>query len=71
MPVEATDGAEPVHHLMVIEVDERDRVAEHLRKNGIATGIHYPLPLHLQPALAYLKRRAAASRSPSGRRRAS
>ena len=56
VPVEATDGAEPVHHLMVIEVDERDRVAEHLHKNGIATGIHYPLPLHLQPALAYLKR---------------
>jgi dTDP-4-amino-4,6-dideoxygalactose transaminase len=55
VPVQSTEGADPVHHLMVIEVADRDRVAEHLRANGIATGIHYPLPLHLQPALAYLE----------------
>ena len=56
--VQATSGAEPVHHLMVIEVVNRDQVAEHLRAQGIASGVHYPIPLHLQPALAHLRRPA-------------
>ncbi|MEO8930493.1 MAG: DegT/DnrJ/EryC1/StrS family aminotransferase [Caldimonas sp.] len=50
--VQPTEGAEPARHLLVIEVGNRDQVAEHLRGHGIVTGIHYPLPLHLQPALA-------------------
>ena len=58
--VQPTEGAEPAHHLMVIEVGNRDEVAEHLRGHGIATGIHYPLPLHLQPALAHLNRPAGS-----------
>ena len=52
--VQPTEGAEPARHLLVVEVGNRDEVAEHLRRDGIATGIHYPLPLHLQPALAFL-----------------
>ena len=59
-PVQCTEGAESAHHLMVIEVGNRDAVAEHLRGHGIATGIHYPLPLHLQPALAYLDQPAGS-----------
>ena len=44
-----------VYHLYVIEVEHRDRVAEALRERGIATGIHYPIPIHLQPAYAELR----------------
>lgn len=43
-----------VYHLYVIEVENRDRIAAGLRERGIATGIHYPIPIHLQPAYAEL-----------------
>jgi len=43
-----------VWHLYVVEVDDRDGLANHLADNGIATGIHYPLPIHLLPAYAHL-----------------
>lgn len=43
-----------VYHLYVIEVEQRDRIAEALRARGIQTGIHYPIPIHLQPAYAEL-----------------
>ncbi len=43
-----------VYHLYVIEVEHRQRVAAELRERGIATGIHYPIPIHLQPAYADL-----------------
>jgi UDP-2-acetamido-2-deoxy-ribo-hexuluronate aminotransferase len=33
-----------------IQVEERDKVAHHLNENGVPTAIHYPTPLHLQPA---------------------
>ncbi|MBK8230118.1 MAG: DegT/DnrJ/EryC1/StrS family aminotransferase [Candidatus Eisenbacteria bacterium] len=46
--------AEPVYHLYVIRVAERDRVLAGLREQGIDAGIHYPVPLHLQPAYRYL-----------------
>ena len=46
--VRRTDDS--VCHLYVIQVRSRERVREALRKNGIATGVHYPVPLHLQPA---------------------
>ncbi len=53
LPVEA-DWATAVYHLYVIQVDDRDRVAELLSERGIGTGLHYPVPLHLQPAYADL-----------------
>jgi dTDP-4-amino-4,6-dideoxygalactose transaminase len=43
-----------VWHLYVIECVQRDRVAEILGQQGIATGIHYPIPIHLQPAYQHL-----------------
>ncbi len=43
-----------VYHLYVIEVENRDRVQAALGERGIATGIHYPIPIHLQPAYADL-----------------
>ena len=39
-----------VYYVYVIQVQERDRFRQMLEQAGIATGIHYPLPLHLQPA---------------------
>ena len=41
---------EHVHHLYVIQVDERQRVRAELEARGIGTGVHYPVPIHLQPA---------------------
>jgi dTDP-4-amino-4,6-dideoxygalactose transaminase len=35
-------------------VRERDALAAHLAQRGIATAVHYPRPIHLQPALAFL-----------------
>ncbi|RMF85006.1 MAG: DegT/DnrJ/EryC1/StrS family aminotransferase [Nitrospirae bacterium] len=52
-PVEAA-GARHVYHLYPLRVPERDRVQQHLAEAGIQTLIHYPLPLHLQPAFADL-----------------
>ena len=43
-----------VYHLYVIRVLHRDMLLSHLRRRGIGAGIHYPIPLHRQPA--YLKR---------------
>jgi len=37
-----------VYHLYVIRSTERDALAEHLKTHGIATGLHYPVPVHLQ-----------------------
>jgi dTDP-4-amino-4,6-dideoxygalactose transaminase len=48
-------GEGHVYHLYVIEVEQRDRVASALHERGIATGIHYPIPIHLQPAYADLE----------------
>ncbi len=43
-----------VFHLFVILVEERDKVAAHLHQKGISTGLHYPMPLHLQKAYKHL-----------------
>jgi len=51
---EEYDHARSVHHLFVIQVDDRNGLQEHLTRNGIASGLHYPQPLHLQIAYADL-----------------
>jgi len=43
-----------VFHLYVVRVQHREQVQHALKEAGIATGIHYPIPLHLQPAYKYL-----------------
>jgi dTDP-4-amino-4,6-dideoxygalactose transaminase len=50
----AADWAEHVYHLYIIQVDNREQLQAHLADAGIATGIHYPIPIHLQPAYADL-----------------
>jgi dTDP-4-amino-4,6-dideoxygalactose transaminase len=39
-----------VYHLFVIETQRRDALRDHLTERGIQTGIHYPIPIHLQEA---------------------
>lgn len=39
-----------VYHLYVIRSNHRDALLKYLKANGIAAGIHYPVPVHLQPA---------------------
>jgi dTDP-4-amino-4,6-dideoxygalactose transaminase len=39
-----------VYHLYVVRVNDREALQAHLAEAGIATGIHYPIPLHLQKA---------------------
>ncbi len=43
-----------VYHLYVVEMENRAGVQRVLKERGIATGIHYPVPIHLQPAYADL-----------------
>jgi dTDP-4-amino-4,6-dideoxygalactose transaminase len=38
----------PIYHLFVVLTPERDKLIEHLGAAGIGTGIHYPVPVHLQ-----------------------
>jgi dTDP-4-amino-4,6-dideoxygalactose transaminase len=47
-------GNEHVWHLYVVRVAERDRVVAELRAAGIAAAVHYPVPIHLEPAYAEL-----------------
>lgn len=46
------DYAKHVYHLFVIQVkkgvEQREMLAKYMNENGIATGLHYPVPLHLQ-----------------------
>lgn len=44
------DGGRSVHHLYPLLTDRRDALAAHLEENGVQTRVHYPTPLHLQPA---------------------
>lgn len=45
---------EPVHHLFPVCCPERDQLAALLAERSIETGVHYPIPLHLQPAFRFL-----------------
>ncbi|HZT59269.1 MAG TPA: DegT/DnrJ/EryC1/StrS family aminotransferase [Pyrinomonadaceae bacterium] len=49
--------AEHVYHLFVVQTDRRDELQKYLNDAGIQTGIHYPVPVHLQPAYASLGHR--------------
>ena len=52
VPVAVQPGAEPVYHLAVVQVEDRRKVGDVLTAAGIGWGVHYPIPCHLQPALA-------------------
>ncbi len=44
--------ARHIYHLYVVQVDGRDALQQALNAAGVQTGIHYPIPIHLQPAYA-------------------
>jgi dTDP-4-amino-4,6-dideoxygalactose transaminase len=48
------DYAEHIFHLYVVRVSNREALMDHLRSKGIASGLHYPIPIHLQPAYSEL-----------------
>ncbi len=59
LPHEAA-GCRHVFHVFAVEVDDRDHARDQLAGAGIATGIHYPAPVHLQPAYRDLGHRRGA-----------
>jgi dTDP-4-amino-4,6-dideoxygalactose transaminase len=52
-PTEA-EYAEHVYHVYAVRTKDREALARTLHAHGVATGIHYPIPVHLQPAFADL-----------------
>ena len=53
LPTEIAGGRH-IYHLYVIQCDRREELRRYLSDNGIGVGIHYPVPLHLQPAFRSL-----------------
>ncbi len=53
VPVEAA-WTKGVYHLYVVRVQDREALQAHLAEAGIGTGVHYPIPLHLQKAYEHL-----------------
>ena len=51
LPYEPTHS-KAVYHLYVVQVADRDRLQAELAQHNVGTGIHYPIPLHLQKAYA-------------------
>lgn len=57
LPTERARG-EHIYHLFVIRTGQRDPLADYLAARGIQSGVHYPVPIHLQPCfedLGYVK----------------
>lgn len=48
------EKAQSVYHLYVIHVSRRDELQQFLNDKGVGTGLHYPLPLHMQKAYRHL-----------------
>lgn len=48
--VKEAEFTESVYHLYVIQIENREGMQAHLAEKGVATGLHYPIPLHLQKA---------------------
>lgn len=53
LPFQSKDS-EHVFHLFIIKSGCRDKLAKYLKKKGIQTNIHYPIPVHLQKSFHYL-----------------
>jgi dTDP-4-amino-4,6-dideoxygalactose transaminase len=49
------DYVKPVYHLYIIRAKNRDKLINFLGSNGIQTGLHYPIPLHVQKAYTHMR----------------
>lgn len=49
------DGVSHIYHLYVVQSKKRDRLLSFLREKNIGASIHYPVPIHLQPAYRHLE----------------
>ncbi|MCJ7517662.1 MAG: DegT/DnrJ/EryC1/StrS family aminotransferase [Methanomassiliicoccales archaeon] len=49
LPPRGSKDVKPVFHLFVIKCERRDELAKHLSDRGVECGVHYPVPIHLQP----------------------
>lgn len=56
-------GVRHVYHVYAVMVSNRDEAQKKLQAAGVSSGIHYPVPIHLQPCFAELVMRKATSRS--------
>jgi dTDP-4-amino-4,6-dideoxygalactose transaminase len=56
LTVEA-DGCQSACHLYVVRSEQRDALRAHLNERGVQTGLHYPVPVHLQDAYSGLSHR--------------
>lgn len=54
-PIKVIDDCEPVYHLYVVRTDDSLKLQNTLKEMKVAHGIHYPIPIHLQPAYEYLR----------------
>ncbi|HWO82978.1 MAG TPA: DegT/DnrJ/EryC1/StrS family aminotransferase [Solirubrobacterales bacterium] len=52
LPAPVAAGSDHVFHLFVARTPDRDALRDHLGRHGVASAIHYPTPIHLQPAYA-------------------
>jgi dTDP-4-amino-4,6-dideoxygalactose transaminase len=64
LPFQATqDWAEHARHLFVVRHADRDRLQQLLAEQGVASGVHYPIPAHRQPGLHGVEWRAVGDMS--------
>lgn len=59
LPIQS-DNTRHVYHLYVIRAERRDELALYLKEMGVSVGIHYPVPLHLQPAYGWMGHKKGA-----------
>jgi dTDP-4-amino-4,6-dideoxygalactose transaminase len=55
LPLEPVADGDHVYHLFVVRCDDRDALRDHLATRGIASAVHYPVPIHLTEAYADLR----------------
>src|SRR5271168_2337366 len=58
VPPHEPSWSRAVYHLYVVRTSDREGLMNHLKEKGIGSGIHYPIPLHLQKAYTSLNYRA-------------
>jgi dTDP-4-amino-4,6-dideoxygalactose transaminase len=59
-------AASCAHHLNVVRVSDREQVRQALARRHIGTGVHYPVPCHLQPAFSESAKRLPIAESAAG-----